>query len=286
MDGKVRDLRGVVLIDLMFFYTSFFCSGTQSMVSQLFFEKYYPDNKHELLTFTLFLGAIATLLGLLAGKRLQYVRNRLLPLCVLVGVVAFAVQMYVSSVHVYVLAFMFASFSINVLYNIFDNFINNIVDNHTRPFHVKTLLLYQMLGYILSPLFFSLFMENTVLCVLVVALLGAVSYLFVLLQYANASDDIFVKPEIVTRPIGRRNRFFLGYVISVFSGVYIFLAVAEYLLSDNYKFENPALVCSIFLMLVILIASFVIMFAGGSSTFQLKRYYLSLILLGISALFQ
>jgi hypothetical protein len=132
MEGNLRSPGGILSINLMFFYTSFFCSGTQSMVSQLFFDSYYPDRKYELLALTLFLGAMATLAGLLAGKRLQNIHHRLSALFVLVGVVGFAVQMHASSVYVYVSAFMIASFSINLLFNVFDNYFMKVVGESSR----------------------------------------------------------------------------------------------------------------------------------------------------------
>jgi hypothetical protein len=235
----------------MFFYTSFFCSGTQSMVSQLFFAARYPDRKYELLTLTLFLGALSALLGLLAGARLRYISNRLLPLFALAGIAGFAIQMGAGAALLYIFRIYAGQFFHKCAFNIFDNYFMHAVDKSLWTQHIKLLLQFQMLGYVVSPLFFSLFAENKPLCVAAAALLGMAAYFFPLTVRSQIPEKRENKnrPSKKPVPIDRGTRFFLAYVVSVFAGVYIFMAMAEYLLRDFYQMADSPVICAYFLWL-------------------------------------
>jgi hypothetical protein len=74
-------------------------------------------------------------------------------------------------------------------------------------------------------------------------------------------------------------------VLSAFSGIYIFLAIAEYLLRDSYRYENSALACSVFLAVVVLISCAVIALTGrGAGVPGAGRHYLALLLIFASAI--
>ena len=288
MKDSISRLRDMARIDLMFFFTSFFMSGTQSIITQLFFVTYYPARKYELLSMTLVFGALATLAGLAAGAKLQHTRRRiLLPLFVLLGVAAFALQMLSHTMAQYLPAFLLASFSINLLYNVLDNFFMRVVAQPAQPLHIKTLLLYQMLGYILSPLFFSLFAQQKGLLITVVAILGIISYAAPLRLHRQTTPETeagSMPEEKRGRPLAPRDRLFLTYVLVVFSGIYVFLAIAEYLLRDYYRFDNSAWICSLFLMAVVLISGGVIALSGnGKSLFGTALQSLALVLIALSA---
>jgi len=232
------------------------------MVSQVFFARYYPEQKYALLSVTLLFGALATLGGLLAGARILRLRPHALAVFMSLSIAGFITLLMARSFSLYLPAFIVASFSVNLLFNVFDNFFMRVVEMQAQRLHIKVLLLNQMLGYILSPLFFSLFFEWTWLCVTVVSALGFVSYYpaLRLLHKVPVGEGLRVGKS---PPLERKNRLFLTYALLVYTGVYIFLAITEYLLRDDYHYENSSLVCAIFLMVVILISCVVI--AGDKS---------------------
>ncbi|MBO4515327.1 MAG: hypothetical protein J5721_06590, partial [Lachnospiraceae bacterium] len=53
--------------NLTYLYTAVFCAGIQNIVTQMFFDRHYPERKETLMFVALFFGACFTVLGILAS---------------------------------------------------------------------------------------------------------------------------------------------------------------------------------------------------------------------------
>lgn len=244
--------------NLAFFFTTFFCAGTRNMISQLFYDQYYPAQKNVLLSVTLLLGAAATLLGMGVPARRWPGGRRPLAAMVVLAVLAFCVQVLTSRAAAYIAAVVVGSFSVNFLFNVFDNTSMAAIGGQHGAKHIRSLLLYQMLGYMLAPLFFSQFFGMPAVCVAVVAGLAAASYRVVLREYGGA-------PAQAARRAARppfAERFFLLYTVFVFSCVFILLSISTYLFKDYLRFANYALVSSLFLLFVVAVTAAGIVLSG------------------------
>ena len=53
----------------MYLYTSVFSAGMRNIVTQMFFDKYYQDDKETLVSIALFISALFTTFGIIASSK-------------------------------------------------------------------------------------------------------------------------------------------------------------------------------------------------------------------------
>ena len=113
--------------DLMYLYTSIISAGMRNIVSQMFFDSYYPENKETLVSLSLFFNALFTMFGIMASTRMlrstEWTKGRKKSI-VTVGMsfifcMSFASMFIVKNFAAYTAMFCITGFALNFLYNVF-----------------------------------------------------------------------------------------------------------------------------------------------------------------------
>ena len=273
----------VLLRNLMYLYTSVFCAGIQNIVTQLFFDRYYSQQKEVLLAVALFCGALCTMLGVMASARARRVKAPLLGLMITAVIGSFAGLFYVQAAFSYILLFSLASFAINFAYNTLDMYLTGTVPERVRELNVRVLLGYQMAGYLIAPLFFSVFASRPAACIALVLALGLASFVPSSLSYLSRGRNLpererqqEAKAKGERPQEGRRE---LRFCFFMFMAVYIFLPSVAYMMEDYLKLPGHALVTSLFLGGTVLVSSGVILFLPAPELWR-KRFLSPLIMAG------
>ena len=262
----------LLLRDLMYLYTSIFCAAIQNIVTQMFFDRYNPENKELLLFTTLFCGAVCTMLGILVSSRVT--KTGAVPLAGMIAAVimSFAGLFYVRTFLFYTILFCIASFFINYVYNTFDIYITATVRPEERERNVRILLGYQMAGYLISPLFFSVFASRSWVCITFSVLLGLCSYVPVGIEYLKAPQPVPVKKEGHVRPVIylKQDRKPMLYCFFMFMAVYILMPSVAYLFKDYLGVSGYAVRSSLYLGGIVLFSSVVILCCSAPGMWRMR----------------
>ena len=273
--------RNLLLRDLMYLYTSIFCASIQNIVTQMFFDRYDPENKELLLFTTLFCGAVCTMLGILASSRMRKNGIVLLTGMIAAVILSFAGLFYIGTFWMYTILFCIASFCINYVYNTFDVYITATVPPENREWNVRVLLGYQMAGYLISPLFFSVFASRSWVCITFSVLLGLCSYVPIGKEYSMASKHIPEKKADVKWSVTllEEDRKPMLYCFFMFMAIYILMPSIAYLLKDYLGVSGYAVRSSLFLAGIVLFSSVVVLFCPAPDMWR-ARIASPLILMG------
>ena len=192
------------------------------------------------------------MLGVMISARARKATAGLLATMLTITIASFAGLFYVRTFLLYLLLFSLASFCINYCYNIFDMFLAKSTAPEGQDRHVRTLLGCQMAGYVISPLFFSYFAEQPVVCISFAVLAGIVSFLPVCTSYAawnqkestTGQNSTLNKNDLVSGEIashlGKDIRAFhekwldqdtlpMAYCFFIYAAVYMFMPSIAYL---------------------------------------------------------
>lgn len=261
-------MKKIIQNDVFFFFTSFFFAGAQNMISQLFFETYYPDNKVILLSLTLLFGSMMTILGIRLSSRFLYVDNKIICLLAGLSIFEFVMLILTKTFVVYILSMGGACFCLNFLFNSFDNFLNRNVSDELRAFHVKMLLAFQMSAYIVSPVFFSIFLKKKMVCLPVIIIIGTLAFQSVIRERNKnigiMSDEQTEKKVARKEPFSKRQKIFIGFCGTTFTSIYILMACLTYVFGDYLRVKNHALVSSVFMMGLVIVSLLVVIFKGNA----------------------
>lgn len=187
-------MKKIFARNLTYLYTSIFCAGIQNIVTQMFFDRHYPEGKDTLMSIALFFGALFTMLGILASSPevegrsahpYATKRSRSALVAAMVGTIllTFSGLFFVKSFLAYTILFSAASFCVNYIYNILDVFLTATVEEKHKTHSVRVLLGYQMSGYVIAPLFFSCFVDKPAICIGFTVIAGLLGYLPAGLEY-------------------------------------------------------------------------------------------------------
>jgi hypothetical protein len=189
-------MKKIFARNLTYLYTSIFCAGIQNIVTQMFFDRHYPEGKDTLMSIALFFGALFTMLGILASSPevegrsahpYATKRSRSALVAAMVGTIllTFSGLFFVKSFLAYTILFSAASFCVNYIYNILDVFLTATVEEKHKTHSVRVLLGYQMSGYVIAPLFFSCFVDKPAICIGFTVIAGLLGYLPAGLEYVG-----------------------------------------------------------------------------------------------------
>lgn len=260
-------MKKIIQNDVFFFFTSFFFAGAQNMISQLFFETYYPENKVILLSLTLLFGSAMTILGISLSSRFLDVDNRIICLLAGLSIVEFVVLILTKTFVFYILAMGGACFCLNFLFNSLDNFLNRNVSDEQRAFHVKMLLTFQMSAYIVSPVFFSIFLKKKMVCLPVIIIVGVLGFQSVIRERNKNVEIMSVgqtqKKTSKKEPLRKRQKLFIGFCGTTFTSIYILMACLTYVFGDYLRVKNHALVSSVFMMGLVIVSLLVVVFTDN-----------------------
>ncbi len=275
--------------DLMYLYTSVFSAGMRNIVSQMFFDSYYPANKEALVSLSLFFNAVYTMLGIMASSQLlrsekwNSRRKKTVMTAVMTAAVciSFASMFLVRTFLSYTVMFCISGFSLNFLYNVFDVFISGTVEPVERERNVRVLLTYQMAGYIIGPLLFSLFADSAWLCVGIAVGMLFICFLPVSREYIKA--DKAAHPVSDLSNSGRKARIkslfsrcngdniVMFYSFMMYCATNTLMPSVAYIMKDHLHAENYAVKSSIFLAGTVLVSAAVIALLPAMKLWKLRN---------------
>ena len=269
-------MKKIFARNLTYLYTSIFCAGIQNIVTQMFFDRHYPEGKDTLMSIALFFGALFTMLGILASSPevegrsahpYATKRSRSALVAAMVGTIllTFSGLFFVKSFLAYTILFSAASFCVNYIYNILDVFLTATVEEKHKTHSVRVLLGYQMSGYVIAPLFFSCFVDKPAICIGFTVIAGLLGYLPSGLEYVGrglvrkAETKVEVASVVeVDGDVIFQDRLAMVYCFFTFMAFYVLMPSVAYLLKDYLGIENYAVQSSLFMAGVVVVSSLVI----------------------------
>ena len=268
----------------MYLYTSVFSAGMRNIVSQMFFDSYYPENKETLVSLSLFFNAVFTMFGIMASSRLLRSpewtkgRKKLLMTAGMAAVVciSFASMFLVKTFAAYTAMFCISGFSLNFLYNVFDVFISGTVAPDEKEKNVRILLTYQMAGYIAGPLFFSLFAESPWMCIGIAVSLLLICYLPVSRDYISSFFSPGKTNEKVTAvkrsslSLRDKDNIVMLYSFMMYCATNTLMPSVAYIMKDHLLVEDYAVKSSLFLAGTVLVSAAVIALIPAMKLWKLR----------------
>jgi hypothetical protein len=229
--------------NLAFFYLSFFSAGTQGVVTQLFLREHYPESKELLLPVVLILGALAYLLGIRAAARRPEAPVAVLRIMLLANAGGFALILVARSLAAYVLLYCASCFACNFAYNYLDRRAVHSSRSRLDP-HVKSLLAYQVLAFVFSPLFFAFGRRLPIPMALAVPVIALVTCLPAVLSFGQGSSSAPKLSEEARKDamyhLSRSDKIFVAYVLVFLAAVSIAVSMMAFLVSEYYRIEDYA----------------------------------------------
>jgi len=267
----------------MYLYTSVFSAGMRNIVSQMFFDSYYPENKETLVSLSLFFNAVFTMLGIMASTRILRSgewtkgRKKLFMTAGMTSVVcvSFASMFLVRTFTAYTAMFCISGFSLNFLYNVFDVFISGDIAPGEKEKNVRILLTYQMAGFIIGPLLFSFFAGSPWMCVGIAVGLMLVCYLPVSRDYVSSSATVqkaaetsAVKPFSLSLKDG--DSIVMLYSFMMYCSTNTLMPSVAYIMKDHLLVEDYAVKSSLFLAGTVLVSAAVIALLPAMKLWKLR----------------
>lgn len=233
------------LQEIVFFFLSVVFAGTIYVIPQIFLLKYYPESKNTFLTGLVVAGTIAAVMGVwMSNNQRIYkaVRNRkyFIPLLLIVLTLLFNLLHFINSIVLFLLLLVAVKLISNFIYNYLDISLSSGSTEQELKQHVKAVLLYQLLAYIIAPVYFSLCFFRTPFNILGVSLISIFSIVFLLKAKANivAADT---KKVNVGKKLDRSDWSFLLYSSLVQVGMMIISSLIIFILRDYYFYEDAVL---------------------------------------------
>lgn len=236
----------------IFFYLSFFSAGTQNILTQMFYKNNYPQYKEILLPVTLILGALAYIGGIYVSNKHLKTAGSLIKVFLIINILSFMLLLVSRQVLLYILFYTIACFCCNFIFNFCDHLlIKRTATGQSQ--HIKAVLVFQLLAYIISPLFFALNPNKTALSMIIVLLLS-ISCGLLSLKNSNFPENVALAlnegANLVPITFDLSDQLFILYVVIFLSLVNMATSLLTYFVSEYYMFPNYALKTGLLLMLM------------------------------------
>lgn len=144
------------------------------------------------------------------------------------------------------------------LYNYLDNYYARTADASSIDWHIRSLLVFQMLAFIISPLFFAV-SGSALLSTVTVALLAILTgtpALLILTKSIRTGMNI-TETKVVQQkqaPMDSKEKLALVYILLLFTVVSIYLSMVTFIVSDYYRFAGYSTKSGVALMITSLAA--------------------------------
>ena len=234
------------LREIVFLFLSLLFAGTIYVIPQTFLLKYYPEDKNTLLTFLIIAGTIAAILGVWMsnGRRINKAlchRRYSTVLLLIALTILFNLLYFIHTIALFICVLAAVKFISNLVYNYLDTSFSGSSGEHGLKQHVKAVLLYQLLAYILAPVYFSVFFFKAPFNVIGISLVSIFSIVFILkakgIAAATAANPVKARED----RLDRVERSFLAYSMLIQVGMMIISSLAIFILRDYYFYEDAVL---------------------------------------------
>jgi hypothetical protein len=250
----------IVIRNSFFFYISFFTAGTQTIITQMYLLKHYPAEKAILLPAILLLGALTGITGAFVSRKYLKVKTSSFTIGLLISLHAFCFLglLNTGNIILYTLFYIAGCFLMAFLYNYLDNYYARTSDASSINWHIRSLLVFQMLAFIFSPLFFAV-SGTALLSTVTVALLAVVTGVpaLLILARSNRTGNEAAETKTIQQkqaPMGGKDKLALVYILLLFTVVSIYLSMVTFIVSDYYQFADYSTKSGIALMITSLAA--------------------------------
>lgn len=215
------------------FFLSFLMSGNGNALPQVFFQRYYPEQKTLLLSIALLFSTVAAIAGILVSRRVHARRFLVVALVLITAVIAEAL-LAVKTVEHFIACLALVQFT--------DNFLLNQIDHaavarsgELRGFNDGVGNAARLCGMLSAPAFFTVFADDNTLKMTVIGVLGVIAMggclrLFRVQPLPKAKAQVAGRLSVPDRV----DWLVFGYAITVYSGLYLFAANMIYLLKDLF----------------------------------------------------
>jgi len=266
---SIMTVSSIFLRNLVFFFFSFIWVGTQSVIPQIFFLMHYPQSKNTLLASFLIVGTMFSIIGILASQHNWlriFTSQKIIVILLFTAVILTSFSLFwVTHLMLYFAIFIVLKFASNYLYNFLDQSFVKTTAQSQMKIHVRSNLIYQLLGIMIAPFYFAFFYSNTLLNIGILGFIGLLSMFFAMKSVAEKTT--FKQPSHKTSlqsGLGTREKLFLLYSFLVLTSVIVFTSFLIYFLKDYYQFENAETkggfligVTSVVAIISVFIASFI-----------------------------
>jgi len=213
------------------FFLSFLMSGNGNALPQVFFQHYYPEQKTLLLSIALLSSTIAAVIGIQLSRRV-HARRIAVAISILLTAAITEALLSVSTATQFITCLVLVQFA--------DNFLLNRIDHaavaragELRGFNDGAGTAARLLGMLSAPAFFTVFADNSLVKMSVIAVLGIAAMagclrLFRLQPLSESKKQPSAELTVPT-PI---DWLVFAYAIAVYAALYLFAANMIYLLKD------------------------------------------------------
>ena len=264
----------------IYFFTSFIWTATLSVLPQVFFMSNYPEQKNTFLSLFLLLGTLASIAGILTSQNNKFYysmtaparrRNLLTACCIFTTTATFSGLFWVKNLSLYFICFILMKFISNLFYNSIDRLFVAGSNREQLEIHVRANLLFQLLGILVAPLYFSFFTTNTTqntVIIWAIAILSIIS-IFTDVKKVNPNlreDDLLFPKE----KLSLYHQLFVAYSVLILIAVTMLISMMIYILKDYYHFSNPAAKGGTIIGVISVFAVITVLMSGVLSKPQIK----------------
>ncbi len=215
------------------FFLSFLMSGNGNALPQVFFQRYYPEQKTLLLSIALLSSTVAAIAGILVSRRVHAHRFLIVALVLITAAIAEAL-LAVKTVEYFIACLVLVQFT--------DNFLLNQIDHaavarsgELRGFNDGVGNAARLSGMLSAPAFFTVFADDNTVKMIVIGVLGVIAMggclrLFRVQPLPKTKTQVSGRLSVPDRV----DWLVFSYAITVYSGLYLFAANMIYLLKDLF----------------------------------------------------
>ena len=282
-------MKKLLIRDLMYLYTAVFLAEMRNLVTQNFFDEYYPAKKETFVAFALFFSTLCTMFGIMASSNLirrnmesGMTKSRKITMTLAVTFVisaSFTALFFVKNAVVYIIIFSAFSFFLNFMYNIFDVFMSGNVSPEEKEKNVRILVAYQMMGYIVGPLLYSFLSKQRIIFIVISILLLLVCFFPVSREYVMLSigklNKLTNKKKSASHHTAdvstqKNDKLVMLYSFMMFCAINSLTPSIAYLVKDFLKVEDYTKTSSYFLAGTVIVSVIVIVFIPAVKNWQLR----------------
>jgi hypothetical protein len=221
------------------FFLSFVMSGNSSAVPQLFFQRFYPDQKTLLLSVSLLAATIAATAAVMLSRRRRLSR-RTLTAVMLATVVATLTLCLTGNGPMFIGAIVVVQFAVNYLMNQLDH-ASVARAGALRRLNDAAGVLARLCGMLAAPAFFTTLYANKPVSLISVGAIGLLASagaakLLTMTAVAEGADPASPMGE---RAPDRADLFLFAFAVSIYVSLYLFGANLIYFLRDLFRVPDP-----------------------------------------------
>lgn len=247
---------------LLYFFASFLNAGLQNVIPQVFFNEKYPHDQTFYISICLLFGAVSSLLTIFISQaNLNYHTNKYSTWIQTLFILILLCSLWVWQTAVpYIITFLLLRGFIQALYNQMDHFYVKQTEKKSRGQFARAATLFQLIGIMAGPLYFSLFYSHKYINFIILFLLSFLlmwSFSSVFRISTNHVEKTKENPHTKSESAKKKDiklkyqtTFFIIYLLTATTGVHIFSNNVIMIVRDSYQLSSAVVKSGVLLMLM------------------------------------